>query len=195
LYNKLLFAFAAIGAVFGGRGFAPVSNSLDDSRRVCVSISKIHVNNSGCFGWAKRARPESSAPQRLQYASVRVKVMKWIRVVSIALFFLGMSACIFLREDVRLVDRGYESLLEGAVGEAEQLFEAALEANPDNLYAMLNLGVIYASTGRERLAREMYRKVIENDTSNSIYPVRVGEDDMKGKTLKEIAETNLGRMN
>ena len=112
-----------------------------------------------------------------------------------AVFFLGMSSCIFLKEDARLVNQGYNSLLNGNVGHAEQEFEAALEVNPDNLYALLNLGVIYARTGRDELARVMYRKVIENDAADSIYPPRVDEEDMKGKTLKEIAKTNLRRLN
>ncbi len=121
--------------------------------------------------------------------------MKRVRIILIALFFLGISACIFLKEDARLVNQGYNSLVNGNVGEAEQQFKAAFEVNPDNPYAMLNLGVIYARTGREELARAMYRKVIENDASDSTYPARVGEDDMKGETLKKIAESNLGRLN
>jgi general secretion pathway protein D len=122
-------------------------------------------------------------------------MMKRVRIILIALFFLGISACIFLKEDARLVNQGYNSLVNGNVGEAEQQFKAAFEVNPDNPYAMLNLGVIYARTGREELARAMYRKVIENDASDSTYPARVGEDDMKGETLKKIAESNLGRLN
>ena len=121
--------------------------------------------------------------------------MKRIRIIMIALFFIGFSACIFLKEDARLVNQGYNSLFSGNVGQAEQQFKAALEVNPDNPYAMLNLGVIYARTGREELARAMYRQVIANDASASTYPARVGEDGMKGQTLKKIAETNLGRLN
>ena len=122
-------------------------------------------------------------------------MMKRVRIILIVLFFLGISACILLKEDARLVNQGYNSLVNGNVGEAEQQFNAALEVNPDNPYAMLNLGVIYAHTGREELARAMYWKVIESDASNSTYPARVGEDGMKGQSLKKIAETNLGRLN
>lgn len=98
---------------------------------------------------------------------------------------------------VTFVPRGTGTIaIRGDVGEAEQQFKAALAVNPDNLlYALLNLGVIYSRTGREELARAMYRKVIENDASKSNYPTRIGEDNMKGKTLKKIAESNLVRLN
>jgi len=121
--------------------------------------------------------------------------MQRIGIIITVFFFLWFSACIFLKEDARLVNQGYDSLISGNVGEAEQQFKAALVVNPENPYAMLNLGVIYSRTGREELARAMYRKVIANDASNSAIPVRVGEDDMTGETLKKIAETNLGRLN
>jgi Flp pilus assembly protein TadD len=63
-------------------------------------------------------------------------------------------------KDVVLSNRGFEEISKGHYGEAETHLKKALMLNPNNPYALLNMGVVYHETGRFEKAREMYERVI-----------------------------------
>ncbi len=60
-----------------------------------------------------------------------------------------------------------------------------LALNPNNPYALLNMGVVYQNTGRPEKAREMYNRVIElrvkaaTDKSSSDWGQELGEKAKK----------------
>jgi hypothetical protein len=70
-------------------------------------------------------------------------------------------------KDQRLADLGHAALLSGNYGLAEAYLEAALEINPDNPYALHNLGVVYYNTNRTDKARELYAKLVAFDPSGA----------------------------
>lgn len=94
-----------------------------------------------------------------------------------------------LSQDLRLSDRGFIAMNDGDLLDAEIYLEAALQTNPANPYALLNMGVVYQRTGRIDLARKMYAKVVELDPQD----VALGsnEEALAGAGLADIARANL----
>lgn len=91
--------------------------------------------------------------------------------------------------DMMMANRGYEELVKENFDQAEAFFDVARSVNPNNPYALLNLGVVYQNTGRKSAAKQMYEKVIE---LNPNYRVEKSTNaGHKGKSLAEIAEINL----
>jgi len=66
-------------------------------------------------------------------------------------------------EDMTLSDQGFELLEAEDYDTAEGYFERALEINPNNPYALLNLGVVYDVKDERGKAIRMYEKVIKLD--------------------------------
>jgi tetratricopeptide (TPR) repeat protein len=77
----------------------------------------------------------------------------------LSLAFL-VAACVEPPRDVSLAERGADALEAGDYMAAEQFLGDALGHNPDNEYALLNLGVVYQDTGRPELARRTYAEII-----------------------------------
>ena len=51
---------------------------------------------------------------------------------------------------------------------AEKAYEEALKIEPDNINALSNLAVVYRSTGRNDLARQTYRRILDIDGNNAM---------------------------
>ena len=90
---------------------------------------------------------------------------------------------------MKLSEQAFEALAAGDYEKAEALLEVSLTINPDNPYAILNLGVVYQNTGRIEKAREQYVKVILLDPKEKVFSSNVKE--MEGKSLVDIAKQNL----
>ncbi len=94
--------------------------------------------------------------------------------------------------DQRLADLGYKAISEGRLGEAETRLNSALAINRHNPYALLNLGVVYQSTGRFAEARRLYERVIAlNSDARAISATRRNH---VGLGLNEIARSNLDQI-
>jgi len=72
------------------------------------------------------------------------------------------------------------------------MLAAALDDDPGNPYALLNLGVIYQKQGRLQDARGMYRRVIDS-RSSAVAGQATAEEEV-GRRLTTIAEANLAQM-
>ena len=116
-----------------------------------------------------------------------MKKFKWIALILIMGGFL--VGCATLHEDMRLSNQGLEQISKGNYQEAEKYLERALSINPDNPYAILNMGVVYHNTGRKVQAREMYKKVISLSKMENAQ--QSNEEWALGKDLVEIAKRNL----
>ncbi len=94
-----------------------------------------------------------------------------------------------LEHSVILADRGYEKLRKGEVVSAKEFFIKALQINPNNPYALINLGVAYEQEGNYPQAIQMYERVIETDTDLAASPPQgySGEN----LSLVEIARQNI----
>jgi general secretion pathway protein D len=88
-----------------------------------------------------------------------------------------------------LANEGFAELTRQNYEQAEAFFELALSVNPDNPYALLNLGVVYQNTGRIEKAKRMYQKVIDMNTK--LTAKNSTDSNFKGKSLAEIAKMNI----
>ncbi len=66
----------------------------------------------------------------------------------------------FLPKDMRLVNDGYNCMVTKKYEKAKSLFEKALNINPDNAYALLNLGLVHEKQGNTEKAIKLYQKII-----------------------------------
>jgi tetratricopeptide (TPR) repeat protein len=92
------------------------------------------------------------------------------------------------------IERGFKAFDDKDYAKAEIEFLKALEDDPDNPYAQVNLGAVYQNTARPELARAFYQKALI--TGKDVTPSRKAnteETDKKKKdpTLAELAQINL----
>ena len=119
---------------------------------------------------------------------MKIKVLSII-LLSLSFLLISCSSTPEKAPDVDLSEQAFEAISEGDYEQAEALLEVALSINPDNPYAILNLGVVYQRTGRIEKAREQYVKIILQDAKETV--VRSNVRGMEGKSLVDIAKENL----
>jgi general secretion pathway protein D len=95
-------------------------------------------------------------------------------------------------EDMRLSDLGYQFLEAKDYDKAKQYLEKALEINPDNPYALLNMGVVYEAEGKRDEATKMYEKVITLNPEDRVFEST--DPEQIGHKLSDIATDNLKRL-
>ena len=118
-----------------------------------------------------------------------MRKQKYVLPVLIVVLLAG---CATISEDLRLSDLGFQELSKGNYEQAEKYLIKALEINPFNPYAILNLGVVYQNTGRLEKAREAYHYVISLHAEDT---VAVSNDPAAiGKSLEDIARENLSKL-
>lgn len=109
------------------------------------------------------------------------------------LILLTLTAVLFLGgcagRDLVLSDEGFEALSRNDFATARSKLQEALAVNPDNPYALLNLGVVYQQTGHPQRARQMYERVIALRPDARAQSSNVSA--FSGRPLSEIAEANL----
>ncbi len=69
-------------------------------------------------------------------------------------------------EEANLMQRAYESLNEGEIEDALQLYDEILKTNPTHIYALNYKGLALASMGNYEEAIQWYDKVLNIDPSN-----------------------------
>jgi len=82
-----------------------------------------------------------------------------------------------LPRDMRLVNDGYNHMVNKEYEKAKSSFEKALNINPDNAYALFNLGLVHEEQGNTEEAIEIYQRIIaiyQPDTGKeSNAPIRI----------------------
>ena len=90
---------------------------------------------------------------------------------------------------LELSDMGYEKLVNGKYREAKEYLNKALSINPDNPFALINLGVTFEKEHAYPEAIEMYEKVIATETTEvAKSPVDYDGEDI---TLLQVARENI----
>ncbi|WP_319550502.1 type II secretion system secretin GspD [Desulfogranum marinum] len=87
-----------------------------------------------------------------------------------------------------LTDLGFAKLQRSEFLEAKDYFLQALDIDPENPYATINLGVVYEREGNVQGAREMYQKVLE------LNPGEEQQDEWRQSpydVLKQLARENI----
>ena len=117
-----------------------------------------------------------------------MKKHKWFMPVWVFVVLFGACAST-LTDDDRLSEQGFQELSGRNYREAERFLDEALSLNPDNPYALLNMGVVYQNTGRMEEAQEMYEKVIALAPQGKA--TVSNKSSAVGKPLAELARENL----
>ena len=115
--------------------------------------------------------------------------IKALFIIILSFLLISCSTTPEKAPDVDLSEQAFEAISAGDYEQAEALLEVALSINPDNPYAILNLGVVYQNTGRIEKAREQYVKIILQDAKETV--VRSNVRGRQGKSLVDIAKENL----
>ncbi len=92
---------------------------------------------------------------------------------------------------VALSDLGFDSLQKKDYVKARQYFNQALKIDPENPYALLNMGVVDEEQGNLQGAAEMYRRVIELKLPEPKVDGTPADADLQLMDLKKVAEENL----
>ena len=90
--------------------------------------------------------------------------MKNSKVFLLMCLFLVLVSCggsSYITQDAYLTDKGFAELSNGNYPQAEANLLVALDLNPENPFALLNLGVVYQDTGRTSEAVEIYERLLE----------------------------------
>ncbi|MGB5230966.1 MAG: type II secretion system secretin GspD [Desulfoprunum sp.] len=91
-----------------------------------------------------------------------------------------------------LTEMGFEKLVKGNYQVAKEFFVKALDNDPKNPYALLNLGVVYESEKKPAEALKMYQAVIATGTA-SIAPTST-DPSKAGLPLVRIAQDNIEKL-
>jgi general secretion pathway protein D len=92
-------------------------------------------------------------------------------------------------KDNRLADLGYGYIRTKDYDKAAEYYEKALKINPDNPYALLNMGFICQKKKDNKKAIEMYERLIALDPDERAYTST--EPAQAGRKLSDIARDNL----
>ena len=92
-------------------------------------------------------------------------------------------------EDMRLVELGYEYLKLREYKNALKYYRKALKKNPENPYAIYNIGYIYQIQGQKEKAIEMYERLIAMDPPERA--VESSDHLQTGRKLTDMAKDNL----
>ncbi|MBN2060075.1 MAG: tetratricopeptide repeat protein, partial [Deltaproteobacteria bacterium] len=95
-------------------------------------------------------------------------------------------------EDMKLCDKGYSHLRAKDYEKAMKYYQNAIKINPENPYALLNMGVIYETQGEMDKASEMYKDLISLDPDERAFTS--SDPAQIGRKLSDIARDNLKRL-
>ena len=118
--------------------------------------------------------------------------IKKIIIVFLFLSVLGCASSPPASPDMELSEQAFEAIAAGDYEKAEAVLEVALSINPENPYALLNLGVVYQNTGRIEKAREQYVRLILMNAKEKAHKSNI--EGMEGKSLVDIAKQNLANL-
>lgn len=112
-------------------------------------------------------------------------------VLSAALAASGCSP-MQMHPEQPLVDSGYRDILHHDYASARPKLEEAVQRNPGNAMAHLDLGVVYENTGNVAGAKEQFQLAINADSSTMV----VGRGDTSTsdgstRTIADLAKENL----
>jgi general secretion pathway protein D len=92
----------------------------------------------------------------------------------------------------RRLEAGYGKLTAGDLAGARDLFSKVLADEPNNAFALFNMGTILEKEGRPQLALEMYREVIAS--GSAAVAGRVSDPGKRGASLLQLAMENIKRL-
>lgn len=99
------------------------------------------------------------------------------------------------KESWELNSLAAKALRQNKFAEAEDYINKALKKNPNNLYAMVNMGKLFAKQSDNKKAREWYRKAIETDPRMIIKALNPDPRIRSTKSTKNLLASVLSSWN
>lgn len=96
------------------------------------------------------------------------------------------------KHSMTLTERGYQKLVDSKYSEAREYFQEALDIDPQNPFALLNMGVVAEHEKQFEVALEYYQDVILLDSK--AVAVETSDPDKQGLSLTQIARENYERL-
>lgn len=93
---------------------------------------------------------------------------------------------------MKLTEKGFERLQAGDLANAKDLFRKAIDEDPGNPFAAMDLGVVYEREGAKEPAIELYRQVIASGTT--AVANMSSDPGRTGVPLVQIARENIERL-
>ncbi len=93
---------------------------------------------------------------------------------------------------VKLTIEGYEMLMAGDIQDAKDYFLEALDINPENSFALMNMGVVHEKEGNTEEALKMYQAVMSVGTTETAF--ESSDQEKNGALLVDIARENIERL-
>ena len=112
-------------------------------------------------------------------------IKHWLGIIGIGI----LCGCATISKDSALSDQSFQEIKGENYTKAQSLLEEALEINPKNAYAWLNLGVVHQKQEDYEKAKECYMKVVQH-----AWAEKGANKEAKGSSLVRIARENLERM-
>jgi tetratricopeptide (TPR) repeat protein len=94
--------------------------------------------------------------------------------------------------DQRLVARAVGAMNGGAYYEAEALLDSAVQINPDNRVALLNLGAVYEATTRREKALQVYTQLAD-PLARPVTGAGIADNDVARLAAGRLAVLEAGR--
>lgn len=101
------------------------------------------------------------------------------------------SACSMFAD--KTPERAYAALSSKDYATAESLYGEMLKKNPNDPWALFNLGVVYQNTGRVAEAKASYEKVVRLNPQDVVGATTDGNKGA-GTTLADLAKRSLASL-
>ena len=109
-----------------------------------------------------------------------------------------ITGCANTQQDVvsQLVPDSYGLAVQGEYQQSERLLVKGLEAEPNNVWLLLNMGALLHRTGRFEQAYDHYKRVIAVDPNGELYgrANNVSAPGFEGRTAAELAQDNMDNL-
>jgi tetratricopeptide (TPR) repeat protein len=97
-----------------------------------------------------------------------------------------------IAKEMKSVNDGYNYLVDKKYDKAKFCFEEAIKINPNNSYALYNLGLVYEKQGNKKEAIMTYKKIVEKKPQ--IKTVKYDDPGGIGNGLVDLAMKRLKRL-
>jgi Flp pilus assembly protein TadD len=128
-----------------------------------------------------------TTPRLREVSTSKKHIFRVLATAAVIIVPAFLAGCV--SSDRKAASKGFAAIEAGQLAEAESVLTEAVQVNPNNPYAFLNLGTVYQRTGRSDQAREIFERVVALDPNEK--PSKRSKFVDESKTLKQIAEDNL----
>ena len=119
-----------------------------------------------------------------------MKKIPWLFLSIVITAFIA-GGCTY-SQSAKKQSEGIDALVQGDVEKFKAEVRSAYQMDPDDPYAMNNMGVVYELEGNREKAIEMYKKAAQNAGDLSVK--KSSREGDKDRLLRDVADENRKRV-